>query len=240
MGVAVKLSLNAALFHSSPNIGTILQVTVCPNPVLACFASILRQFFVGCASRAWVRTLKAFKSAQDLTVFRMLQFSVRLKVGNHGCAYSEWWDAVCSFHICSSMQLWVATRGQSHTYSLGIFWKFIFAIPMVVFISKSSKWEENIVVIHEKFCFTRHPRKTCANPPAVPCVPHPHYLRTLTHPVGKEYANADLWKNNYFGTLNLSWTLMIIAKEAKKIIDSHDACFFPPGWHKYVWVEGIH
>ena len=84
-------------------------------------------------------------------------------------------------------------------------------------------------MIHEKFCFTRHPRKTCANPPAVPCVPHPHYLRTLTHPVGKEYANADLWENNYFGTLNLSWTLMIIAKEAKKIIDSHDACFFPPG-----------
>ena len=47
MGVAVKLSLNAALFHSSPNIGTILQVTVCPNPVLACFASILGQFFCG-------------------------------------------------------------------------------------------------------------------------------------------------------------------------------------------------
>ena len=46
MGVAVKLSLNAALFHSSPNLGTILQVTVCPNPVLACLASILEAIFL--------------------------------------------------------------------------------------------------------------------------------------------------------------------------------------------------
>ena len=47
MGVAVKLNFDAGLFHGSPNIGTILQLTVCPNPVLACFASFLGQFLGG-------------------------------------------------------------------------------------------------------------------------------------------------------------------------------------------------
>ena len=52
MGVALKLNLDGTLLHMSPTIGTILQVTVYPNPGLVYFVPFLEQFFVRCANRA--------------------------------------------------------------------------------------------------------------------------------------------------------------------------------------------